>query len=55
MKGDVEDILGNNAICNNREFWNKIIPSCLFTYEDFISVYDEAFRATGLENRLRTL
>ncbi len=55
VRGDVEDILGNNAICNNREFWNKIIPSCLFTYEDFISIYAEAFRATGLENRLHTL
>ena len=55
VKGDVEDILGDDAICNNREFWNKIIPSYLFTYEDFISVYAEVFRATGLENRLCAL
>lgn len=55
VKSDLEEILGGNTICNNRAFWDKIIPSNEFTYDDFIGVYTEAFRATDLENLLKDL
>lgn len=55
VRSDLEAILGNDAICNNRTFWDKIIPSDDFTYEDFIEVYAEAFRATNLEETLSNL
>lgn len=55
VRSDLEAILGNDAICNNRTFWDKIIPSGDFTYEDFIEVYAEAFRATHLEETLGNL
>ena len=55
VRREVEAILGNRAICNNRAFWNKIIPSETFTYEDFIGIYTEAFRNTGLERQLDAL
>lgn len=52
VKNDVEKVLGNNSICNNIEFWNRIIPSEKFTYEDFVSVYTDAFYATQLEKKV---
>ena len=55
VRSDLEAILGDNTICNNRAFWDKIIPSSDFTYEDFIEVYTEAFRATNLEEQLGDL
>ena len=55
VRSDLEAILGDNTICNNRTFWDKIIPSSDFTYEDFIEVYTEAFRATNLEEQLGDL
>lgn len=55
VRSDLEAILGNDAICNNRTFWDKIIPSDDFTYEDFIEVYAEAFSATNLEETLGNL
>ena len=55
VRSDLEEILGGNTICNNRAFWNKIIPSSEFTYDNFIDVYAEAFRATNLENLLKGL
>ena len=55
VKSNLEQILGRNAICNNRAFWNKIVPTNKFTYENFISVYAEAFAATRLEERLNSL
>lgn len=55
IRRDLEEILGNNAICNNRAFWDKVIPSNKFTYEDFILVYTEAFLATRLDERLNIL
>ena len=55
VKSDLEEILGDNTICNNRTFWNKIIPHDKFTYDDFISVYANAFQATGLEESLQNL
>lgn len=55
VKGDLEEILGDNTICNNRTFWDKIIPHDKFTYDDFISVYANAFQETGLEESLQKL
>ena len=55
VKSDLEEILGDNTICNNRTFWDKIIPHDKFTYDDFISVYADAFQATGLEESLQNL
>ncbi len=55
VRSDLEAILGGNTICNNRTFWSKIIPSSDFTYEDFIEVYTEAFRAMNLEETLSNL
>lgn len=55
VKSDLEEILGNNAICNNRTFWDKIIPHDKFTYDDFISVYENVFREIGLEEILHNL
>lgn len=55
VKSDLEEILGDNTICNNTTFWNKIIPHDKFTYDDFISVYVNAFQSTGLEERLQNL
>lgn len=55
VKRDLEEILGDNTICNNRDFWDKIIPLDDFTYDDFISIYTEAFRAINLENLLEEL
>lgn len=55
VKTDVEEALGSDTICNNRTFWNKIIPHDKFTYDDFILVYTNAFQATGLEERLQNL
>ncbi len=55
VKSDLEEILGDNTICNNRAFWNKIIPHDKFSFDDFISVYENAFQATGLEERLQNL
>lgn len=55
VKSDLEEILGDKTICNNRTFWNKIIPHDKFTYDDFISVYADAFQATGLEESLQNL
>ncbi len=55
VKSDLEEILGSNAICNNRTFWNKIIPNDKFTYDEFISIYADVFKATGLELSLKNL
>ena len=55
VKTDVENALGNDTICNNRTFWNKIIPLDKFTYEDFISIYTNALQTAGLEEILRNL
>lgn len=55
IKSDLEKILGHNTICNNQFFWNKIIPDNEFTYKDFISIYTEAFKASGLERKLQNL
>lgn len=55
VKSELEKILGGNTICNNRTFWDKIIPSSEFTYNDFIEVYTQAFRATNLETLLKEL
>lgn len=55
VKSAVEEVLSNDSICNNRAFWDKVIPSALFTYDEFIAVYTEAFCAIGLEKRLREL
>ena len=55
VRSDLEEILGGKTICNNRAFWNKIIPPSEFTYDNFIDVYAEAFRATNLENLLKDL
>ena len=55
VKSDLEKILGGNTICNNCTFWNKIIPHDKFTYDDFISVYANAFQTTGLEEKLQDL
>ena len=54
-KDKLKEILGDNTICNNRDFWDKIIPLDDFTYDDFISIYTEAFRAINLENLLEEL
>ncbi len=55
VESGLAKILDGNAICNNRAFWDKIIPHDKFAYDDFILIYANAFRATGLEEALQNL
>lgn len=54
---NIEKIIGNDAILNNIDFWNKIIPTLenTFTYHEFIDVFKDAFKSSDLENKLKNL
>lgn len=53
----VTEVMGENALLNGRQFWDKVIPSTpeTFDYEDFIRVYNRAFLLSNIEARLREL
>ena len=51
----VEKLFGSDAICNNRDFWKKIIPEDKITYEKFIELYAKAFKTVKIEKALKEL
>lgn len=57
VASEVKAILGEHAILNNSAFWNKVLPEDkeALGYDEFISIFREAFQSTGLEEKLQKL
>ena len=57
VASEVKAILGEHAILNNSAFWNKVLPEDkeALDYDEFISIFREAFQSTGLEEKLQKL
>ena len=53
----VAEKMGEGAVLNGRDFWNKVIPGTheTFDYDDFIRAYNWAFILSRIEDRLSAL